>query len=134
MAILTVNRKGSWVGMARAYKIFLNDEVVGTVNNKKTTQIEVPVGTYKMKSGISFLSGMSPVIDVIISDDKENIVETGASKLFWLYYALSIIGGLLVGVGANVTEAIAFLIIGLAIVIVGCYLNFKKGVKITQIK
>jgi hypothetical protein len=134
MAILTVNRKGSWVAMARAYKIFLNGEVVGTVNNKKTTQIEVPAGSYKMKSGISFLSGMSPVIDVVISDDKENIVETGASKLFWLYYALSIVGGILVGIGANATEAIIFLIIGLAIVIVGCYLNFKNGVQITQIR
>ena len=89
MAQLIVNRKGNFVNSARSYKVFLNDQVVGEVKNGKSTEIDMPAGEYSLRSGISALSGMSPTIQIQLTDDKLTTAEVGVNTASFLFSFLT---------------------------------------------
>jgi len=99
MAQLIVNRKGNFVNSARSYKVFLNDQTVGEVKNGKSTEVDMPTGAYSLRSGISAFSGMSPTIQIQLSDDKLTTVEVGVNTAgYLLSYLTALISFFLIAI------------------------------------
>ena len=90
MAKLIVNRKSSFVGGARKFKVFLNDEVVGDVKNGASTEIEAAAGEYNIRSGISKFNGMTPTIKIQLTDAKTTTVDVGASTTAYFTFFIAI--------------------------------------------
>lgn len=57
MSSIKVSRSWNYLGIARAYKVMLNDQEIGRVKNNSSETFEVSPGTYEMKVVIGKFSG-----------------------------------------------------------------------------
>jgi hypothetical protein len=125
MAQLIVNRKSNFVNSARSYKVFLNDQVVGEVKNGKSTEIDMPAGEYSLRSGISAFSGMSPTIQIQLSDEKLTTAEVGVSTAgFMLSFLTAVISFFLINLFRG---NIIVLVVGLVATGFSLFHFYKNG-------
>jgi hypothetical protein len=61
---LTIVRRGGFTDMLRTYKIFVNDEQVGTVDRDAVLNVEVPSGRLKVQARIDWAKSRPLMIEV----------------------------------------------------------------------
>lgn len=131
VAQITVNRSKNFIGMARDYKIYLNDQEVGRVKNNSTTTIQVEPGKYEMRVGISKLNGMSNSIEVHVNENDDLAFITKMSKVMIMSYACVFLGGGLMGLSSG-TRRIPMIIIGLVLAVCGLFMTFRHNIVLQQ--
>ncbi|MEG0416126.1 MAG: hypothetical protein RR565_08320 [Erysipelothrix sp.] len=131
MTRITVNRSWNFMGMARAYKIYINDKEIGRVKNNESVTLDIEPGTYAMRVGISKLSGMSNILPIYVEEGDDLAFTTQMSMYLIIGFVMAFIGGGMVGL-FSAANNIALMLLGFAIVIVGIIGATLNSIKLKQ--
>jgi hypothetical protein len=131
MGQITVNRGKNFIGMARDYKIYLNDQEVGRVKNNSSTTIQVEPGKYEMRVGISKLNGMSNSIEGHVNENDDLAFITKMSKTMIVSYVCVFLGGAIIGLSSG-TKKMSMVILGLILAVCGLFMTFRHNIVLQQ--
>ena len=127
MGKLTVERKKSFLSSARKFKVILDGEVIGYVDNNGSETFDVAEGEHTIQSGISMISGMSKKLKINLTQG-ESLVVVKPNPIMWVILIFAIIVGANLGVAMSrgVFHLPALIIL---IVLVGLSTIFAVSIK-----
>ncbi|WP_413480022.1 hypothetical protein [Carnobacterium maltaromaticum] len=77
MGKLKLTRGFKGANAFRAYKVFIDDELVGKIKRKQTLEFEVPRGTHKIHCKIDWENSNELIVDIV---DKPILLEVNAKS------------------------------------------------------
>jgi len=83
MGKLIVERKGNFVGSLLKTKIYLDNKIIGQIENGKTEEFDVPNTIYTIKVGTGTFSGMSNSEDITVRDIHDVHVKLNVMPMKW---------------------------------------------------
>ena len=73
MGKLIIKKPYEWNNVMRNFRIYVNDEMIGSVGNGKTAEFEIKPGKYELKSKVDWLK--SRIMKIEIKENETKIIE-----------------------------------------------------------
>ena len=90
-AKIIINRKSQWMNRMRAFKIFVDDQEVGSVKNGNSEELVVEEGVHVVYLKFGFYRSAPLTLTLNKSENKFLIAQNGM-KYFWPLYILMMLG------------------------------------------
>lgn len=127
MAKLIVKREKSFLSSARKFKVILDEEIIGYVNNNGEEVFDVAEGEHTIQVGISMINGISKKLKVNFSQG-ESMVVVKPNPIMWVVLILAVIVGANLGVGLS-RGYFSFLLLIVLVVLIGLSTIFAVSIK-----
>ena len=100
MAKLIVKREKSFLSSVRKFKVILDGEIIGYVNNGEEAAFDVAGGEHIIQVGISIINGISKKLKINI-DQGEALMVVKPNPVMWVILVLAVIIGANLGIGLS---------------------------------